>query len=119
VVDAGRPRRARPAELSEALKDALRPIVAELVTEELARAPAVHAPHADEEPSYETPTQYAERLRTTPAAVRARIRRGKLPEAFRPPGAREWLTPNGSEAGRQAQFDRQQRAPAPQQRPGA
>ena len=107
-----------PVELSEALADVLRPIVAELVAEEVERQLATQARPAEEEPPYLTVAQYAERHQATPAAVRARIRRGAL-EAILPPGGREYLIPNGSGAETQAHFPRQQRAPATQQRPGA
>jgi len=40
-----------------------------------------------------TVAQYAERHHATPAAIRARIRRGAL-NAIRPPGGREYLIPN-------------------------
>jgi hypothetical protein len=76
--------------LAVALAEALRPIVAELVAEEVERV--TQALHADEEPPYLTVAQYAERHHTTPAAVRARIRRGSL-QAIRPPGGREYLIP--------------------------
>jgi hypothetical protein len=46
---------------------------------------------------YLTTTEYAGRFKTTPGAVLARINRGKL-RAIRPPGAREWLIPIGSDA---------------------
>jgi hypothetical protein len=89
------------AELLDALRDVLRPVVAELVAEELARARDAQSRTAEEEPPYLTVAQYAERHQATPAAVRARIRRGAL-EAIRPPGGREYLIPNGSEAVEQA-----------------
>lgn len=47
---------------------------------------------ADDGPPFLTVAQYAELHHTTPAAVRARIRRGSL-EAIRPPGGREYLIP--------------------------
>jgi hypothetical protein len=86
--------RACPDVLTVTLVEALRPLVAELVAEEVERALAGRSPRADEEPPYSTVAQYAERHQTTPAAVRARIRRGKQ-EAIKPPGAREWLIPTG------------------------
>ena len=109
--------------LVAALAEALRPVVAELVAEEVERVLDGRATRAAEPPEYETPTQYAERHQTTPAAVRARCRRNKVPGAFKPPGADGWLiptgTPDGSGAGERAQLTRQQRAPATQERPGA
>jgi hypothetical protein len=80
----------------DALREALRPIVAELVEEEVERRLADHAP--SEEPPYLTVAQYAERHHTTPAAVRARIRRRKL-DAVVPPGGREYLIPNEQPGG--------------------
>ena len=80
------------AELLSVLADVLRPLVAELVSEELARAH--DAPRAEEEPPYLTVAQYAALHQTSAPAVRARIRRGALPEAFMPPGGREYLIPN-------------------------
>jgi hypothetical protein len=85
-----------PAGLVETLAEALRPIVAELVAEEFERARVTHTRPAHEEPPFLTVAQYAERHHTTPAAVRARIRRGAL-QAIRPPGGREYLIPNESE----------------------
>lgn len=77
----------------EVLRPILRPLVAELVAEEVERVRDAHTHRAAEEPLYLTVKQYAERHHTTPAAVRARIRRGKL-DAKVPPGGREYLLPN-------------------------
>jgi hypothetical protein len=82
--------------IGEALVDALRPIVAALVAEEVARQIAEREP--GEPPPFLTVAEYARRYRSTPAAVRARIRRGRL-QALRPPGGREYLIPSGEEAG--------------------
>ena len=41
---------------------------------------------------YLTTGEYAQRFKTTPGAVLARIHRGTL-RAIRPPGSREWLIP--------------------------
>jgi hypothetical protein len=102
------------SELStDALAEALRPIVAALVAEELARQLPAREP--DEEPPYWTAAQYAERHRTTPAAVRARCRRDKVPGAFKPPGSDGWLIPTGSPDGNgaeeRAHLTRQQKSP--------
>jgi hypothetical protein len=80
--------------LAEALRPILRPIVAELVGEEVERRLAEHPASSDPAP-FLTVAQYAKRHHATPAAVRARIRRGSLP-AIRPPGGREYLIPNES-----------------------
>jgi hypothetical protein len=83
--------------LTDALADVLRPIVAELVAEELERRGADHDHDPDPAP-FLTVAQYAELHHATPAAVRARIRRGSL-EAIRTPGGREYLIPNSGQAG--------------------
>lgn len=88
----GRP----PAEITEALAEVLRPLVAELVAEEVERRLAER--ESSEPAPFETVKQYAERHHTTPAAVRARIRRGRL-YAERPDGAREYLIPNDEQPG--------------------
>jgi len=78
--------------LTDALADVLRPIVAELVGKELERRGADQ--NLDPTPPpFLTVAQYAQLHQTTPAAVRARIRRGVL-EAIRPHGGREYLIPN-------------------------
>lgn len=81
----------------DALREVFRPLVAELVAEEVERWLAERVP-AEEEPPFLTVAQYAGRHHTTPDAVRARIRRGRL-GAIRPPGAREWLIPNEQPGG--------------------
>jgi hypothetical protein len=83
--------------VTDALAEVLRPIVAELVAEELERHRDDH-PDDHDSPPFLTVAQYAERHQATPAAVRARIRRGAL-EAIRPPGGREYLIPNDGQAG--------------------
>jgi hypothetical protein len=77
--------------LEDGLRDLLRPLVAELVGAELLdrRLTTTATP---ELPPYETVAEYAKRHRSTPAAVRARIRRRNL-HAIRPPGSREYLIP--------------------------
>jgi hypothetical protein len=77
--------------LGEALLEALRPIVADLVDQELERRFAERDDRSDET-IYFTTAEYAERFKTTPGAVLARVRRGTL-RAIRPPGSREWLIP--------------------------
>jgi hypothetical protein len=82
--------------LTDALADALRPVVAELVADELERLLGEREnEHRDVD--YLTTTEYAELHRTTAGAVLARIRRGTL-HAIRPPGAREWLIPHSADA---------------------
>jgi hypothetical protein len=81
--------------LTDALADALRPVVAELVADEVERLIDEHDHHRDV--NYLTTAEYAELHRTTPGAVLARIHRGTL-QAIRPPGAREWLIPHSADA---------------------
>lgn len=101
---------ATAAEMLDAFRDVLRPVVAELVAEEVGRVLDAQPRPADEEPPYLTVAQYAERHQATPAAVRARIRRGNL-EAIKPPGGREYLIPNGSSPVEQAQLPPQTTSP--------
>lgn len=68
------------------LLDALRPLVAELVAEELDRRDAERR-----RVEWLTVEDYAAARRTTPAAVRQRCLRGKLPGAVR--DGRRWLIP--------------------------
>jgi hypothetical protein len=96
--------------LTDALAEALRPIVAELVAEELERR-EVDRDHEDDPRPFLTVAQYAELHQATPAAVRARIRRGQL-EAIRPPGGREYLIPA-------TKISAHAKAPATPKRPGA
>jgi hypothetical protein len=77
---------------ADVLLDALRPLVAELVAEELALREREDDRATEAE--YLTTAEYAVRFKTTPGAVLARIHRGTL-RAIRPPGAREWLIPIG------------------------
>jgi hypothetical protein len=81
----------------DALREAFRPLLAELVAEEVERRLAERVP-AEEEPPYLTVAEYAKRRHSTPAAIRARIRRGKL-AAEVPPGGREYLIPNEQAGG--------------------
>jgi hypothetical protein len=67
---------------------------------------------------YLTVEQYARKHHATPAAVRARIRRGTL-HGLKPPGAREWLIPNGVDRAAATVSRAQTSAPATNERPGA
>lgn len=79
--------------LTEALIEVLRPLVADLVAQEVAKQLADAGTAADgPSPYLLTVAQYADRHQATPEAVRARIRRGRL-AAIRPPGSREYLIP--------------------------
>jgi hypothetical protein len=104
--------------LADALVDALRPVVAKLVAAELDERQREREAQ-DDDPPYWTVAQYAERVQTTPAAVRARIRRRAL-DAFKPPGGREWLIPNDDRQGvAGATMPSAKSAPATLTRPGA
>jgi hypothetical protein len=105
-------------ELAGALAEALRPLVRELVAEEFERRLDLERDRQAEPAPYLTVAEYAERHRSTPAAVRARIRRGSLP-AIHPPGSREYLIPNAQQPGGHATIRPAKSAPATQERPGA
>jgi hypothetical protein len=93
----------------DALREALRPIVAELVEEEVEQRLAEHAP--SEDPPNLTVAQYAVRHHATPAAIRARCRRHRIPGAFKPPGAREWLILNERPGGHGATLSAPDKCP--------
>lgn len=80
----GRP---EASELAERLVEALRPLVAELVDEELER-------RASDAPAVEwlTVDEYADRHKTTRAAVLKRLERGRIAGATKD-GGRAWLIP--------------------------
>jgi hypothetical protein len=84
------------SKLVERLVEALRPLVSELVNEELDRRLAEVEQHGRDDVEYLTTSEYADRFKSTPGAVLARIHRGTVP-AIRPPGSREWLIPVDSE----------------------
>jgi hypothetical protein len=85
--------------VGEALVEALRPLVRELVDEELEHRLAELKQRRDDV-DYLTTGEYAVRFRTTPGAVLARIHRRTL-HAIRPPGSREWLIPVDDHSRRQ------------------
>jgi hypothetical protein len=90
----------------------VRPLVAELVEQELElRERNRH--HDQEARPFLSVAQYAYLHHATPAAVRARIRRGQL-DAIRPPGGREYLIPNDA-----VTITADIEAPATSGRPGA
>jgi hypothetical protein len=80
----------RERDLAAALTESLRPLIAELVAQEVERRMDERDQRSGDRVAYLTTTEYAARFRTTPEAVGARIRRGTLP-AIKPPGGREWL----------------------------
>jgi hypothetical protein len=83
-----------PLDLEAGLRETLRPIVAELVREELDRRL-----DALSGPEWLTVEEYAERRRTTAAAVYKRIERGWIPEAVR--DGKRWLIPGTLETMRE------------------
>lgn len=98
-------------ELAGALVDALRPLVAELVEEELERRLAAQTP------AWLTVEEYAERMRTTPAAIRARLERGRVPGALKE--GRRWLIPASAADANVLAPDSEGRAPKERRpRPG-
>jgi hypothetical protein len=98
------------AELAgEALLEALRPLVAELVDEELERRDAARPVE------WLTVEEYAELQRTTPAAVHKRLERGQVHGAVRE--GRRWLIPAPAITMRN-DSDNEGRAPRERPRPG-
>ena len=95
---------------ADAIAEALRPLVAELVAEELERRLARARPRRGAA-AFLTVAQYASVHHTTPA----RSGRGSAAArstAIRPPGGREYLIPNAEQAGRSRwQAARTQRPP--------
>jgi hypothetical protein len=71
---------------SELLLEALRPLVAQLVDEELQRRERER-----ERDEWLTVEEFAEQRKTTPGAVRQRALRGQIPGAVR--DGRRWLIP--------------------------
>lgn len=106
-------------ELTGALAEVLRPIVADLVREELERQRHNLVLERDDGPApYLTVAEYAVVHCSSAAAVRARIRRGSL-HAIRPPGSREYLIPNDMHPEGQARLVPAKSAPAMVEHPGA
>ena len=79
----------RPELVTEALLEVLRPLVAELVAEELERRE-----RREQAPTVEwlTVDEYAQRRKTTRGAVLKRLERGRIPGATKD-GGRPWLIP--------------------------
>lgn len=75
-------------ELAGAVVEALRPLIGELVRDEIGRVlSSANASRVE----WLTVEEYAERRHTTVAAVHQRLRRGQVPEAFKE--GRRWLIP--------------------------
>lgn len=74
------------AELADAVIDALRPLVGQLVREEIGRALSTKAAI-----EWLTVEEYAARRRTTVGAVHQRLRRGQVEGALK--DGRRWLIP--------------------------
>jgi hypothetical protein len=75
-------------ELAGAVVEALRPLIGELVRDEIGR---VLSSASASRVEWLTVEEYAERRHTTVAAVHQRLRRGQVPEAFKE--GRRWLIP--------------------------
>jgi hypothetical protein len=78
-------------ELAGAVVEALRPLIGELVRDEIGRVLSSGSASRIE---WLTVEEYAERRRTTVAAVHQRLRRGQVPDAFKE--GRRWLIPVAS-----------------------
>jgi hypothetical protein len=98
-------------QLGGALVDALRPLVREVVAEELERIGAETA-----RTEWLTVPEYAELMRTTPAAVLKRLERGRIPGAERE--GRRWLIPAAAAEAMVVAPDKKGRAPTERPRPG-
>lgn len=92
----------------EALAEALRPLVAELIADELDRRGSARRVE------WLTVEEYAERRRTTPAAVHKRLERGRVAGAVRE--GRRWLIPDDGVKVR-GDSDNEGRAPRERSRP--
>jgi hypothetical protein len=88
--------------LEEGMREILRPLVVDVVSEELDRRLARRA-------EWLTVEEYAERRRTTPAAVHKRLERGQIPEAVR--DGKRWLIPAAAPADNLHDSDNEGRAP--------
>jgi hypothetical protein len=98
--------------LPEALAELLRPIVSELVAGELERLGALPA-----RVDWLTVEEYAEAMRTTPAAIRKRIERGRVAGAVRE--GKRWLIPAAAVAAATlTALENEGRAPLTRPRPG-
>jgi len=75
-------------ELAGAVVEALRPLIGELVRDEIGRVLSSASASRIE---WLTVEEYAERRHTTVAAVHQRLRRGQVPEALKE--GRRWLIP--------------------------
>lgn len=70
--------------LEDGIRDVLRPLVVDVVADELDR-------RLTRRTEWLTVEEYAERRRTTPAAVHKRLERGQIPGAVR--DGKRWLIP--------------------------
>jgi hypothetical protein len=84
------------------MREVLRPLVLAVVAEELDRRLARRT-------EWLTVEEYAERRRTTPAAVHKRLERGQIPEAVR--DGKRWLIPSAVPADTVPTSDNEGRAP--------
>lgn len=92
-------------ELAGAVVEALRPLIGELVRDEIGRVLSGGSASGIE---WLTVEEYAERRRTTVAAVHQRLRRGQVPDAFKE--GRRWLIPVAATDRLASMTDRMDRA---------
>jgi hypothetical protein len=92
-------------ELAGAVVEALRPLIGELVRDEIGR---VLSSASASRVEWLTVEEYAERRHTTVAAVHQRLRRRQVPDAFK--DGRRWLIPVTTTGGLASMTDRVDRA---------
>ena len=88
--------------LEDEMRQVLRPVVVDVVAEELDRRLVRRT-------EWLTVEEYAERRRTTAAAVHKRLERGQIPEAVR--DGKRWLIPAAAPADNLPDSDNEGRAP--------
>jgi hypothetical protein len=99
-------------DVADLFVEALRPLIRQVVREELERIGA-----RTTRPSWMTVEEFADVMRTTPAAVRARLERGRVPGAVKE--GRRWLIPSSASKGTvDASETSEGRAPTGRPRPG-
>jgi hypothetical protein len=91
-----------PSNLEEGMREILRPLVVDVVADELDRRLARRI-------EWLTVEEYAERRRTTAAAVHKRLERGQIPEAVR--DGKRWLIPAAAPADNLPVSENEGRAP--------
>jgi hypothetical protein len=91
--------------LEDEIREVLRPVVVDVVAEELDRLAR--------QTEWLTVEEYAQRRRTTPAAVHKRLERGQIPDAVR--DGKRWLIPLTATL---SEPENEGRAPLSRPRPG-